>query len=241
MFMGLFDKKYCSVCGEKIGIFGNRKLEDGNLCKDCAAKLSPWFSERRSSNVEQIKQQLEYREANRAKVEAFHTTRTLGDRYKVYLDEDAKKFMVTSASSLQNANPDVLDFADVTGCTSRVNESKTEIMREMPDGKKVSYVPKRYKYDYDFYINIDVNNPYFNEISFQLNNSTVDQLDSPEYRSYETMCQEIKDVLLQVRQEVRDSIEAQNAPRKAVVCPYCGATTTPKPDGTCEFCGAAIS
>ncbi len=45
--MGLFDKKYCSICGEKIGLLGNRKLEDGNLCKDCAKQLSPWFSERR--------------------------------------------------------------------------------------------------------------------------------------------------------------------------------------------------
>ena len=44
--MGLFDKKYCDICGEKIGLLGNRKLEDGNLCKDCARKLSPFFSER---------------------------------------------------------------------------------------------------------------------------------------------------------------------------------------------------
>ena len=44
--MGLFDKKYCDICGEKIGLLGNRKLEDGNLCKNCAAKLSPFFSER---------------------------------------------------------------------------------------------------------------------------------------------------------------------------------------------------
>ena len=50
--MGLFDKKYCDICGEKIGLLGNRKLEDGNLCKDCARKLSPFFSERRNSTVE---------------------------------------------------------------------------------------------------------------------------------------------------------------------------------------------
>ena len=50
--MGLFDKKFCGICGGKIGLFGNRKLEDGNLCKDCAAKLSPWFSERRHSTLE---------------------------------------------------------------------------------------------------------------------------------------------------------------------------------------------
>ena len=41
--MGLFDKKICDICGEKIGLLGNRKLDDGNLCKDCAKKLSPWF------------------------------------------------------------------------------------------------------------------------------------------------------------------------------------------------------
>ena len=52
--MGFFDKKYCDVCGEKIGLLGNRKLEDGNLCKDCAAKLSPFFSERKFSTVEEV-------------------------------------------------------------------------------------------------------------------------------------------------------------------------------------------
>ena len=56
--MGFFDKKYCDVCGEKIGLLGNRKLEDGNLCKNCAKKLSPWFDERRHSTVAQIKEQL---------------------------------------------------------------------------------------------------------------------------------------------------------------------------------------
>ena len=234
--MGLFDKKYCSICGEKIGLLGNRKLEDGNLCKNCAAKLSHWFSERRSSTVEQIRQQLEYREANKEKVAAFHTTRTLGDKYKVLLDEDARKFIVTSSSSLQNANPDVLDFADVTGCTSRVNESKTEIMREMPDGKKESYIPKRYKYDYDFYVTVNVNNPYFNEMEFQINDRLVDDKDSPEYSSYQEMCTEIRDVLMQVRQDVRNS----SAPKKPVVCPHCGATTTPTANGTCEFCGGAL-
>ena len=41
--MGLFDKKFCDICGDKIGLLGNRKLEDGNMCKDCAKKLSPFF------------------------------------------------------------------------------------------------------------------------------------------------------------------------------------------------------
>ena len=63
--MGLFDKKYCDVCGAKIGFLGNRKLEDGNLCKDCAGKLSPFFSDRRNSTVAEIKEQLAYQAAAR--------------------------------------------------------------------------------------------------------------------------------------------------------------------------------
>lgn len=65
--MGLFDKKICDICGEKIGLLGNRKLDDGNLCKDCAKKLSPWFEDRRHSTVEDIKRQLEYREKTKSR------------------------------------------------------------------------------------------------------------------------------------------------------------------------------
>ena len=54
-FGKLFEKKVCSVCDGEIGLLGNRKLEDGNLCKECAKKLSRWFDDRRHSTVEQIK------------------------------------------------------------------------------------------------------------------------------------------------------------------------------------------
>ena len=30
--MALFGKKYCDICGDKIGLLGNRKLDDGNMC-----------------------------------------------------------------------------------------------------------------------------------------------------------------------------------------------------------------
>ena len=73
--MGLFDKKYCDICGEKIGLLGNCKLDDGNLCKECAQKLSPWFEERRHSTVEEIKRQLAYREQNKELVQKFNVTR----------------------------------------------------------------------------------------------------------------------------------------------------------------------
>jgi hypothetical protein len=255
--MGLFDKKFCDICGEKIGLLGNRKLEDGNLCKDCAKKLSPWFSERRHSTVDDIKQQLDYREANREKVAAFHTTRTLGKNMKVLFDEDAEKFMVTSARDLNEANPDVLAFSDVTGCNLDIDEDKTEIMRKTPDGKEVSYIPPRYTYSYDFKITINVNNPYFDEISFRLNDSSVEIETQPvvngkvntafdptanvDYREYVEMGEEIKSVLLKLRQDVRDNIAAAEKPKQAVTCPSCGATTVPDANGCCEYCGGALN
>jgi len=239
--MGLFDKKYCDICGEKIGLLGNRKLEDGNLCKECARKLSPWFSDRRNSTVAEIKEQLAYREANKAEVSAFHTTRTLGDRVKVLLDEDAGKFMVTSASDLQEANPDVLKFSDVTGCNLDIDERKIEQKVKDADGKMVSYRPPRYRYEYDMTVTINVNNPYFDDIQFKLNNSSIQGRTDPDYRRCEAIGLEIRDVMSGIRNEVREEIEAAAAPKVAVTCPNCGASTIPDDKGCCEYCGASVS
>lgn len=285
LFGKLFEKKICSICGGEIGLLGNRKLEDGNMCKECAKKLSPWFSDRRSSTVEQIQEQLAYREDNKQAVDAFHTTRTLGVGTKVLLDEDAHKFMVTSSRNLKEANPDVLDYSQVTGCRVDVEEDKDEIKREGPDGTEISYVPPRYIYKYDFYVTINVNTPYFDEIRFRINNSTIeieppvggaprrnvppavggaamkgvlaaagasprpaaggnlrfDPRDNVDYRECEEIGREIKEILTGVRQQVRDDIEAAAAPKIAVTCPYCGATTIPDQNGCCEFCGGAIN
>ncbi len=174
LFGKLFDKKECAICGGEIGLLGNRKLEDGNMCKHCAAKLSPWFEDRRQSTVAQIEEQLAYREANKEKVAAFNTTRTLGENTKVLLDEDAGVFMVTSSRNFEEDNPDVLAFSDVTGCDLDIDEDEREIKRNGPDGKQISYNPPRYTYYYDFYVTIHVRNPYFDEIRFKLNGSSVE-------------------------------------------------------------------
>lgn len=172
--MGLFDKKFCSVCGEKIGLLGNRKLEDGNLCKNCAAQLSPWFSERRHSTVDEIKKQLAYREENRSRVAQFRITRSFGENWKVMLDDSHSWVTVTRAGNLEEENPDILDFNAVTGCRLDIDESRTELMRTGTDGKRISYSPPRYEYHYDFNIIITVNNPYFDEMEFRLNSDTVE-------------------------------------------------------------------
>ena len=137
-FGKLFEKKVCDVCGEEIGLLGNRKLEDGNLCKACARKLSPWFEERRHSTLEEIKQQLAYREENRAAVQNFNVTRTFGSYRKVYLDDDAGKFMVVQTGDLQEENPDVLDFSQVTGCNLDIRQMEHEDKTRDDEGNMVS-------------------------------------------------------------------------------------------------------
>ena len=142
LFGNMFEKKYCAVCGNEIKILGNRKLEDGNLCKDCAEKLSPWFDERRHSTVEQIKAQLAYREENRPKALAFNTTRSYGRcPSKLLIDEGAGTFMITSASDFAKANPDVLDLTQITSCILDTQEHKSELKQKNAEGKMVSYNP----------------------------------------------------------------------------------------------------
>ncbi len=173
--MGLFDKKYCDICGEKIGMLGNRKLEDGNLCKNCARKLSPWFNERRHSTVEEIKTQLAYREANKDKVSQFRTTRAIGDYWNILFDENHRWFTVTQSSSPNiDENPDILDYSSITGCRFDIDENRNEIYRRNDEGKNESYNPPRYRYLYTFKLIITVDNPYFDEIEFQLNGSSVE-------------------------------------------------------------------
>ena len=177
--MGLFDKKYCDFCGDKIGLLGNRKLEDGNMCKKCSAKLSPWFSERRHSTKAEISEQLAYREANMEAVRSFKTTRTIGNYLKLLLDERNQKFMVTSASDLVKANPDVMDYAQVTGCTLETQESRSELKTKDAEGKSVSYKPPRYEYSYNFYVTIHVNTPYYDEIKYSISNGYINVGERP--------------------------------------------------------------
>lgn len=263
--MGLFDKKYCNICGEKIGLLGNRKLEDGNLCKDCAKKLSPWFSERRHSTVEDIKAQLAYREENKQKVAQFRNSRSFGDDRYVLFDDNHRWFTVSRSSSPnENENPDIIDYASVTGCRFDIDESRNEIYRKDSQGNNVSYNPPRYKYYYDFKLTINVDNPYFDELDFSLSGGSVGYEPEPtvqvslfgrsitdnsvnpekclEYRKYRDMGQAICNEFDRIRgmggaaaQPMQAAAAAAPAFDNAVWhCVNCGAQNTGK---FCESCG----
>jgi len=152
--MGLFDKKICDICGEKIGLLGNRKLDDGNLCKDCAKKLSPWFEDRRHSTVEDIKRQLEYREKNKKAVMDFCITRQINTRnYNVFIDDNKGNFTVARKLDV-NENPDIVPLSAVVQCRVDVERQQNEETYTTKDGIKVK-------------------TPWFDDMDFRLNTFSI--------------------------------------------------------------------
>ena len=256
--MGLFDKKYCDICGNKIGLLGNRKLEDGNCCKDCAALLSPWMTDRRQSTVEEIKRHLAYRRENAAKVPAMQPTRVLGNNTKIYIDDAKKQFFVTRYSNWQDRNPDIIALDQVTSCQVAINEHKSEMYDKDDQGKRISYNPPRYEYEYEFEVTILVNSPWFNEIQFELTDTRPESQYNDAYRAFERQAEEIRraldpearkkaDLEEKLKQALEQGLAAvapgaqpaqQPAPAPAAgkwFCPDCGQ---PNQGNFCVNCGA---
>ena len=196
--MGLFDKKFCDICGEKIGILGNRKLSDGNMCKDCAKLLSPFCDDRRSSSLADIKAQLQYREENKAVLRAFSPMITIDGDYKnIYVDTAKGNFVVSSnkPGSWDNENPDVIPISAITSLTLDVKEDRDEIYYKDAQGNNQSYVPPRYEYEYDFTLKFLVNTPWFDDFDVKLNNFSVKNMGSPEYNRYQQLAQQAMNAL----------------------------------------------
>lgn len=196
LFDMIFDKKNCSICGGEIGLLGNRKLVDGNLCKNCAEQLSPFMTDRRQSTVAEIRQHLAYREANKRVLLGMNPTQVYGRRStKVYVDENQGTFFVTSTKNYMAANPDVISVAQVIGVQPTIHEDRTELYHHDREGRRVPYNPRRYQVEYRFNVKILVNAPFFNEISFEFSSDHPDSPISSLYRTLEAEIAELQDRL----------------------------------------------
>ena len=202
-FLGkLFEKKVCDICGGEIGMLGNRKLDDGNLCKNCAKELSPWFSDRRHSTVEEIRQQLAYREDNKKKVQMFQITRDFkGSNAHVFIDDQHGWFTIASRISVEN-NPDILELSQITSCRLDVEQERTEEFYEDKEGNEQSYDPPRYNYSYDYKIELGVRAPWFNEMRMSLNTFSIPEHDRGRILDTENLGNQIVAALTQCQQPV---------------------------------------
>ena len=196
----LFEKKVCDICGGEIGMLGNRKLDDGNLCKNCAKELSPWFSDRRHSTVEEIRQQLAYREDNKKKVQMFQITRDFkGSNAHVFIDDQHGWFTIASRINVEN-NPDILELSQITSCRLDVEQERTEEFYEDKEGNEQSYDPPRYNYSYDYKVEIGVRAPWFNEMRISLNTFSIPEHDRGRILDTENLGNQIVAALTQCQQ-----------------------------------------
>ncbi len=249
--MGLFDKKYCDICGEKIGLLGNRKLEDGNMCKDCAKLLSPLFEERRQSSIDEIKAQLQYRKENETDVENFNPSRSFGRDGELKIDDNSGTFIYCKRNNWQELNPDVINISQVLSCTLDIREEKKELYREDSEGKRVSYNPRRYKTLYEFFVDIKINSPYFDEINMRLDDpfKEIDSRYDHDYKRYEEVGEGICKALDPAFREekvasapvINTASPVETAKNTAKFCECCGSQTAPDESGNCPFCTAPMS
>lgn len=232
--MGLFDKKECSICGGDIGLFGNRKLADGNCCKECAKLLSPYLTDRRGSTVKEIREHLAYRAANKQALALFHPTKVFGSGTKVYLDENRGMLIVTEDADWQHQNPDLISVRQVIGVRTDVREDRIEEYRTTRDGKNVPYNPPRYRYSYNFYTTLQLDSPWFNEITFELSGDAPHSRQEQLYRSYEMQAEELA-IALQNAAAAAPAVQpVPAAPADGWKC-ACGTVNTGK---FCVGCGA---
>ncbi len=255
--MGLFDKKYCDICGAQIGLFGNRKLENGNCCKDCVKKLSPWFSDRRSSTVEDIKRQIAYREQNQRELENFSYSEKIEcpGTMKILIDRPGARFVATRSDDL-SGNPDIIPLRAVKDVIIEVTEDADEVMDKNAEGKEVSFDPPRFEYEYAFKCRILVDVEWFDDISFEVSsigNRPTDH-NGEEYQECRRVCHQIRCALLPGRftpgvmapfnvdectcvdGEVNPVTAGTQPAADSWKCPKCGAEATGK---FCNGCGTA--
>lgn len=185
--MGLFGKKNCAICDQKVGLLGGLKLKDGHLCKDCKKKLSPFFDDGKESTVEDIKKQLQYREKNYKNLDKLEINKIYGEFGVILIDEKNKKFVALTDTSdglfkdpkpvkgiedVKDKNPDIIDFKDVEDVEVKVIQTNRE-ERQTVNGQQVSYNPKHYTYMMGFNIIIKLNHPYIKQMRIDIKNGTV--------------------------------------------------------------------
>ena len=109
--MGLFEKKYCDLCGDKVNALTRQKLSDGYLCSDC--KLSSLSSGWKNRTLADVKAHLEQREQNRQKYSAFVQSASAGTNEKLVVDFNNRKFYFTIGRDFKNSNPEIFDFSQL--------------------------------------------------------------------------------------------------------------------------------
>ena len=198
----LFEKKDCEICGGEIGLLGNTKLADGDMCKDCKAKLSPLFRVEKETTVSDIVQQIAYREENKRALEDFHPDEEFGNSEKLFVDTAAKKFAFAANGDWQGTESDILDFAQVTRVETDIEEYTDSTTESHDEDEEYDSTDENETVDVpvsNFHVVLHVDSPYFDTIFIFLSDGDDpsdigDDSQIAKYRKYEQQMNRIREL-----------------------------------------------
>ncbi|MBQ6335265.1 MAG: DUF4428 domain-containing protein [Erysipelotrichaceae bacterium] len=109
------DEKVCALCGKPLSRYGNKKIKDGTLCRNCIKPASPWLSDDDylKMDLDAYRKHLEYRLENLKKLEDFKGEKSVEGKYSLYLDDANKLFAISKRKDLKKENADVISLDDV--------------------------------------------------------------------------------------------------------------------------------
>ena len=113
--MGLFDKKFCDICGDKVNLLTQKKLSDGQLCSDCKQKLGSFTSGWKQRTVQDVKAHLEQREQNKQKYQQFNCTAAAGGRNSTLQADFNHRWFIFAVDNrdFRSGNPQVFEFSQL--------------------------------------------------------------------------------------------------------------------------------
>ena len=113
--MGLFDKKFCDICGEKVNMLTQKKLSDGLLCSDCKHKLGSFTSGWKQRTVQDVKTHFEQREQNKQKYQRFQCMASAGGRNNSLQVDFNNRWFIFAVDNrdYKSGNPQVFDFSQL--------------------------------------------------------------------------------------------------------------------------------
>ena len=156
----------CCLCGEPLTQYGNKKISDGILCRDCIKAASPWLDDGdyEKMSLEDFKNHLVYREENKEKVKNFRCDKKVEGKYTLYLDEEKKEFLISKRKDYVKENADVVSLDDIR---------EISIFEEKYDDTK----------DVDILFDLKLKNEQVDNMYFRVNEFPGMEKRSPEYEA----------------------------------------------------------
>ncbi|MBR1590244.1 MAG: zinc-ribbon domain-containing protein [Acidaminococcaceae bacterium] len=205
--MGFFST--CGICGKSLMFKDKQKVADGIICKECADGISWYFRNWKTASVAEIQRHLEYREANRNAVAAFHPTRSIsmwrGGISKLFLDDNSQKFTVSSDDFAQS-NPDIFDFSQIEKCEIKVE-------RRIRDKTEFGY-DEDHSISYTFFVVIFITgNPWFTKLMLPIGSTESGRYDKHYLSKWETNASdEIRKIGNRAKRTIDGIISARQKP-----------------------------